>query len=121
MMNKIERGGLLSRYYAEVIGMEKCVAVMKAAKEVLASENISVIIRHMDENHEVTSYDVLNFSHPCEVTAWLRFCVDEFERDAEYVKLDPNNVFYNSVWGTIPDDVAAKCCEPVRKRIAVGM
>lgn len=114
-------------------------------------DTASLIIRFRDDYGKVDEFCLENFSFEVEFYGWEKIERDEFlkdfvekayqqgrinidrffgdieyakeitQRNIQYVFLDSKDPFYNSIWGQIPADVAEKCCESVRNRIAKGI
>lgn len=114
-------------------------------------DTASLIIRFRDDFGKEDIFLLENFSCAVEFYGWNkkeseqfvtdfvekayqqgRIDVDYYFGDVEYAKrltrskvqyvlLDSTDPFYNSIWGQIPADVAEKCCDKVKARIAIGM
>lgn len=132
-------------------GSSESAAREYAERMIERGESISVIGKYTDDFGRTDYFLIDNFTCPAEVYGWTKFdeaafvseLVDKMMTDGrvdlesycgnvDYAKrlsksrysrviLEANDPFYNSIWGQIDADVVAKCCAPVRARIAKGM
>lgn len=119
--------------------------------EKYSENTVSLVARYKDDYGKEDNFLIENFMCSVDANSWLKFESETFVKtfietafkqgridvdrcfgDAEYAKrlatkrleyvmLNSKDPFYSSIWKQVPEDVADKCCELVKKRIKKGM
>lgn len=119
--------------------------------EKYSENTVSLVARYKDDYGKEDNFLIGNFICNMDAGSWIKFESDHFVKDfietafnqgridvdrcfgdaeyakklatkrLEYVILDSKDPFYSSVWKMVPEDVADKCCESVKKRIKKGL